>query len=103
MSDKFKPIPFHLQEYWEDFYKNGALTYDWYVNLENIQTDYFNIDQWDREAEILIIGVGSSSIIDCLIEKKFLHVTLVDYSEQLISKLKQKYESFEECEEWDCT
>lgn len=101
-EELFPYYPFYSLSYWEDFYSKGVISYDWYFNLENFNSAKFNIDSWDREAEILILGVGSSTITDYLISKQFLHVTLVDFSPKLISFLKQKYEHMKECEEWTC-
>lgn len=102
MGDEFKYVPFYTLNYWEEFYSKGVITYDWYFNLENIQKDYFNIDSWDRTAEILILGAGSSALTDYLISKQFLNVTLVDFSPKLVAFLRQKYEHLKECEEWTC-
>jgi hypothetical protein len=97
-------LPFHKKAYWEEYYKNCNLNIfsEWYFDLHSYNSNIFDINKWDTNAEIIIIGVGNSKIIDYLISKKFVHVTLVDFSSTLIDNLKNKYENLEECKEWDC-
>ncbi len=87
--------------YWNDFYKvNGFDLPDWYFNFEKIKPEI--IKKWDPDSEILIIGVGVSSILNHLIENKFSYVTVLDYSPPLIEYLRKKYSQLPECKEWDC-
>jgi len=97
-------LPFHLSSYWDNFFRNQNLniSFDWYFNLEFYKSNTFNILNWDRNSEIIILGVGNSNIIEYLIKNKFIHVTVVDFSSTLISFLKIKYENLKECAEWDC-
>jgi hypothetical protein len=97
-------VPFHLASYWEEFYKNCDLNNfsEWYFELVEYTSKSFNILNWDKQVEIIILGVGNSNFINYLVENKFEHVTLVDYSSTLINFLKNKYENLEECKEWDC-
>jgi hypothetical protein len=101
LSDTYKP--FHLRTFWEDYYKlNIDYPTDWYFDLENFKLKDFDISTWDRNSEIIILGVGNTKLIDYLIVNKFAHVTLVDFSSYLINHLKKKYETLKECAEWDC-
>jgi len=103
-SDNEFYVPFHLKSYWEQYYKNAATgeNSEWYFDMTKFQSANFNFENFDRQAEIIILGVGNSKIVDYLISKKFLHVTMVDFSQYLIEQLKKKYEVLPECEEWDC-
>lgn len=95
-------IPFHLTQYWDEYYKyNMTKSSDWYVDLLNFNSNLFNIKNIDIDSEILILGCGNSETIDYFISKKFPHVTLVDFSQVAIEYLKNKYQSLEECKEWD--
>ncbi len=97
-------IPFHLNAYWEEFYiSSDLITFsEWYFDLHTYSSNKFNIKNWDKDSEIIILGVGNTYFIDFLVQNKFLHVTLVDFSSTLIEYLKNKYENLEECQEWDC-
>lgn len=97
-------LPFHLNSYWEEFYRNTDLNnfFEWYFELADYSSKSFDILNWDKQIEIIIIGVGNSNFINFLVENKFEHVTLVDYSSTLINFLKNKYENLEQCKEWDC-
>jgi hypothetical protein len=97
-------IPFYSREYWENYYKeNGFEGYDdWYFDMQNIKFKRFNFNTLDKSNEIMIIGVGNSSLIDFLIDKSFQYVTLVDFSKTLIEHLRAKYENVKLCEDWDC-
>jgi hypothetical protein len=101
LSETYKP--FHLSTFWDEYYKlNIDSTTEWYFDLENFKLKDFDISTWDRNLEIIILGIGNSKIIDYLIANKFIHVTLVDFSSFLINHIKKKYESIKECAEWDC-
>jgi hypothetical protein len=95
-------IAFYSREYWEDYYKENGFsgTLDWYFELQGINLKNFNLDNLDRNSEIMIVGVGCSSLIDHLASEKFQYITLVDFSRRLIDYLKGKFEPH--CDEWDC-
>jgi len=96
-------VPYHSEKYWEEFYKdNNSLNYDWYFELNFLKSNYFDLNKINGESEILILGIGNSSIIEYFIKNKFKYVTCVDFSSYLIKNLKEKYENREECLEYDC-
>jgi len=96
-------VPFHTEKYWDEFYKESTNTnYDWYFELKAIKSTYFDLTNLNPESEILILGIGNSSIIDYFIKNKFKYVTCVDFSSFLTKQLKEKYENREECLEYDC-
>jgi hypothetical protein len=104
MKNENMYLPFHTPKFWNDYYLNDDLNImtDWYFNLVNYKSNLFDVSKWDRNSEIIILGVGNSNFIDFLINEKFKHVTLVDFSEVLINHLKNKYENLPACGEWDC-
>jgi len=96
-------VPFHTEKYWDEFYKENPNTnYDWYFELNMLKSSYFDLTNLNPESEILIPGIGNSSIIEYFINNKFKYVTCVDFSSYLIKQLKEKYENKEECLEYDC-
>jgi hypothetical protein len=86
--------------YWNEFYlSNGYENLpEWYYDFQKI--NYDEINKWNINSEILIIGAGTSSLLEYLSSKKFPYITVLDYSEPVIKFLKRKYEI--EFQEWDC-
>ena len=99
MNDNTLNNKFDLN-YWNEFYlSNGYENLpEWYYDFQKINND--EIDKWNVDSEILIVGVGTSSILEYLASKKFPFVTVLDYSESVIELLKRKYEL--EFDDWDC-
>lgn len=97
-------IPFHMKSFWEIYYKNlsDIKLNDWYFELQNYQSKIFDFNSIDKDGEVLILGVGNSKLVEYLIEKKFTHVCMIDFSENLNKWMQSKYGSRTECEEWDC-
>ena len=96
-------VPFHTEKYWDEFYKENINTnYDWYFELNLIKSNYFDLANINPESEILILGIGNSSIINYFIKNKFKYITCVDFSTDLIKSLKEKHENTNECLEYDC-
>lgn len=102
MSSNAYYFPFHLKNYWEKQHESITTPEEWYIDLTTYYNKKFNINLWNKEQEILILGVGYSKLIDHLIAKNFKHVTLVDFSENLMNFLTNKYSNLESCAEWDC-
>jgi hypothetical protein len=97
-------IPFHMKVFWEKYYKKIHLDNynDWYFELHKQRSKLFNINSFDLDAEILLLGVGNTKMVDYFLEKNFTHISMVDFSDTLIEWIKSKYEANEKCEEWDC-
>ena len=63
-----KITEFNTTNYWDEYYlKNNSMQFEWYFDVTNYHSSYFDVNNWDKESEILIIGVGQSKIIDFLI------------------------------------
>lgn len=96
-------MPFHSEKYWEEFYRENINNiYDWYFELNILKSNYFNFNNLNVDSEILVLGVGNSSVIEYFIKNKFKYITFVDFSALLIKNLREKYESRDECAEYDC-
>ena len=98
--------PFYSKSYWEDYYSSNTENLnqldEWYIELTSYQSKAFNINKWNKNSEIILLGAGNSKTNEYLISSKFLHVTLIDFSQSLINWLKRSYEHLEQCKEWDC-
>jgi len=96
-------ISFSTEKYWDQFYKENSISnYDWYFDTNVIKSNFFDIKNMKIDSEILLLGVGSSNIIDFFIKNKFKYITSVDFSSYLIKNLKEKYDANKDCEEYDC-
>lgn len=103
-QDTITHMPFHTKDFWETYYKQTGFNTnnDWYFPLINLPSKLFDLSSLSKDNEILITGVGTSSILDYLMNNKFIGVTCIDFSESLIKHLKSKYENSKDCSEWDC-
>ena len=96
-------VPFHTEKYWDTFYKeNLSLQYDWYFELNLLKTNNFDLKNLNQESEILLLGIGNSSLLDFFIKNKFNYITSLDFSPIIINYLKIKYENIEQTSEYDC-
>lgn len=87
-------LPFHQKEFWEDFYTKKCTkgeTINWYFDITKLDIPEFSLKNLSQQDEILIIGPGTSSIVDYLFENGFEGVTLVDFSEAVMNNIKLKY------------
>ena len=73
-----------------------------HFDINIIKSNYFDMKNMKIDSEVLLLGVGSSNIIDSFIKNKFQYTTSVNFSAYLIQNLKEKYEGNKECEEYDC-
>lgn len=96
-------VEMHKKEYWNIFYKeNNYKTVDWYFELQNLSKNVFDLNSYNRDTEILVIGVGSSSITDILVKEKFSRCIFIDFCQGLIEHLADKYLSNDSLADWDC-
>ncbi len=96
-------ISFSTEKYWDQFYKENSISnFDWYFDTNLIKSNFYDMKNMKLDSEILLLGVGTSNIIDTFIKNKFKYITSVDFSSYLIKQLKEKYEGNNESEEYDC-
>lgn len=98
---------FSSQSFWDAYYKRTDFkTNDWYLQIEKIPLKKFNFSKYTSESEILMVGIGTSSIIDYLIECGYKKVIFVDFCEDLINYLSDKYLNNDKYSkitaDWDC-
>lgn len=82
---------FGTKEYWDDMYagRGGrafpADEYSWYYGWETLGT---HVKKYipDRQAHILIPGIGNDPILTDLIKAKYRRLTAMDYSEHAVER-----------------
>lgn len=93
----------HKKEFWNMFYHESKFkTVDWYFELQNLNKSVFDLNNYKRDTEILVVGVGTSSLIDILIKENFSRCIFIDFCQGLIDYLGEKYLSIESLADWDC-
>ena len=100
-------LPFHTQEFWDNFYKNHSQdnnNINWYFDITKLQSNDFSIGNLSKDDdEILLIGPGLSSILDYLNNNGFENITIFDFSTELKNILIQKYNKQWEIDAFDIT
>lgn len=76
--------------YWDDRYRQDNTTWDMGRVSPPLQA-YFD-QLTDQDLSILIPGCGNSYEAAYLLEKGFRHITLIDLSEVLVTRLKEKFQ-----------
>ena len=99
-------LKFHTKEFWDNFYRNrnkDNRNIDWYFDIIKHPISGFSLKELSKEDEILLIGPGLSSILDYLDSNGFTTVTIFDFSEELKSILRERYNKEWEIESFDIT
>ena len=89
-------LPFHLNSFWDSFYKNHSKQQDssninWFFDLTTFSTPEFSLKNLSKEDEILLVGPGLSSTLDYLDSNDYNNISIFDFSEELIKILQNKY------------
>ncbi len=100
-------LNFSNDKFWNKYYANNKYaTVDWYFKLQDVELKLFKLSSVPIDSEILILGCGTSSIIDYFLEKKYSRIIYVDFCSNLIDFLTEKYLNKKENEklvaDWDC-
>ena len=99
-------LPFHTQEFWDNFYKNysqDSNNINWYFDITKLKSNDFSVSNLTKDDEILLIGPGLSSILDYLDTNGFENITIFDFSQELKGILSQKYNKQWEIDDFDIT
>ena len=96
------PLEFYSREFWDNFYLNrnpNVNNINWYFDITKINMDNFSLDLISKDDDILLLGPGLSSILDYFYDNDYKKISIIDFSEQLIQILSEKYS-----EDWmiDC-
>jgi hypothetical protein len=100
-------LSFSNETFWNKYYTNNKFsTIDWYFKFQEADLKLFKLSSLPVDSEILILGCGTSSIIDYFLEKKYTRIIFVDFSTSLIDFLTDKYLNKKEnasiVADWDC-
>ena len=80
------------QSFWKEQHESmNFQQVDWYFEVQKLKFNNFNLLSYNKENEILVVGIGTSSIIDYFSKQGFLHLIFIDYCESLIDNLSEKY------------
>lgn len=98
---------FSNEKFWNSYYNsNNYVTVDWYFKLQEAELKLFKLSTVSLDSEILVLGCGTSSIIDYFLEKKYTRIIFVDFCSNLIDFLTEKYLNKKEnsslVSDWDC-
>lgn len=96
---------FSSVDFWSEFYRfNKYDTYDWYFPFDKVNLKCFNISKIDKKSEILVLGVGTSNLINNFFENEFTQIIFIDFVQELIDHLSEKYLNHEKISgwNWDC-
>ena len=81
---------FSDSDYWNKRYsKNKGLTFDYITSYEYLK-EFLNSFGMQTNTKILYIGCGSSLLPEKLFDEGFKDITCVDFSEVVISEMKER-------------
>ncbi|EST09228.1 hypothetical protein PSEUBRA_001182 [Kalmanozyma brasiliensis GHG001] len=82
---------FSEKEYWEQRYANETETdFDWFKTYEDLKSLFDELLP-DREARILMLGCGNSTLSPSMHIAGYKRIINIDYSSNLISSLSRRY------------
>lgn len=85
-------------DYWDSRYEaEGDITYDWlltYSQLRSVIVPRFP----NKQAEILNLGCGNSTLSEELYKEGYHYITSVDFSAVLIERMTEHYQLYEDME-----
>jgi len=77
------------KHYWNDRYKLKQTGWDMGTISEPLKTYFDQLS--DKNIYILIPGCGNAHEADYLIRKGFTNITLIDFADEVVNELKQKF------------
>ena len=94
-----KSNKYYESSFWDEFYtshKNEQI--DWFFDFNSLKLNEFKISTIKKKDNILLLGVGLSSISDILYKNEYENVDIIDFSKEVYNYLKSKYENYKN---WD--
>ena len=75
---------------WEGVYrvKEEAET-SWFEDRPRVPLDLIGATGAERDAAIVDVGAGSSRLVDCLLERGFRRITVLDLSETALARIRR--------------
>ena len=105
-SSQFESIEYHKKSFWTNFYltRNKSIrNINWYFDITKIKIDNFSLNNLSKDEAMLLIGPGLSSILDYLNNNNYDLVMIVDFCEELINILSERYNNSWEIMPYDIT
>lgn len=79
------------QKYWDEIYKDaGATDFSWYQPEPTVSLDFIDTLGVERDARIIDIGGGDSSLVDSLIKRGFRDLTVLDISAEALDRTRNR-------------
>ena len=92
---------FSRKDHWQKIYKTKALEeVSWYQPIPKTSLNFIEAIKKESTPSIIDIGGGDSFLSDCLIEKGYNDITVLDISSAAISRAKKRHENFSTKVNW---
>ncbi len=76
---------------WESVYQSKEETEtSWFEDIPQVSLDLITATGVGLDAAIVDVGAGASRLVDCLLERGFRHVTLLDLSDTALAKARAR-------------
>ncbi|ORX49492.1 S-adenosyl-L-methionine-dependent methyltransferase [Hesseltinella vesiculosa] len=85
------PTAYRTQEYWEERYKQEDLntTFDWFKTYDELKV-LFDQHIPNKDASILILGCGNSTLGEDMYRDGYKNITNIDYSKTVVDNMKDR-------------
>ncbi|KAI8647427.1 hypothetical protein BD408DRAFT_427814 [Parasitella parasitica] len=85
------PTAYKSQEYWEERYKkeDSNTTFDWFKTYADLKP-LLNEAIRNKEARILMLGCGNSTLGEDMYDDGYKNITNIDYSKTVIDNMKER-------------
>ncbi|KAG1465212.1 hypothetical protein G6F46_002700 [Rhizopus delemar] len=83
------PTAYKTQEYWEERYQkeDANTTFDWFKTYAELKP-FINEAIPDKQAKVLILGCGNSTLGEDMYADGYKNITNIDYSKTVIENMK---------------
>ncbi|MDD5227641.1 MAG: class I SAM-dependent methyltransferase [Methylococcales bacterium] len=79
------------KSHWENIYQNKLPEeVSWYQDVPTISLELISVCSMSNDAVIIDVGGGASTLSDCLLEKGYTHLTVLDLSANALEHSKQR-------------
>ncbi|KAI9306242.1 S-adenosyl-L-methionine-dependent methyltransferase [Cunninghamella echinulata] len=85
------PTAYKTKEYWEERYKkeDANITFDWFKTYDELKP-LFNEHIKNKDASILMLGCGNSTLGEDMYKDGYKNITNIDYSETVIKNMQER-------------
>ncbi len=79
------------KDHWEDVYcEKAPEEVTWFQSRPVFSLDLIDISGADRDSRIIDVGGGASNLVDCLLEKGFRRLTVMDISAKALQRVQER-------------